>query len=42
MPQPRLVSHAMRLVRVDFAPARRPPPALRVVAPTVLASAPRS
>ena len=36
MPQPRLVSRALRLVRVDFAPAHRPPPALRVAVATVL------
>lgn len=36
MPQPRLVDHALRLARVDFAPAHRPPPALRVAVATVL------
>ena len=36
MPQPRLVGRALRLVRVDFTPARRPPPALRVAVATVL------
>jgi hypothetical protein len=36
MPQPRLVSRALRLVRVDFAPAHRPPSVLRVAVATVL------
>ena len=36
MPQPRLVSRALRLVRVDFAPAHRPPSVPRVAVATVL------